>query len=214
MGLEVEGGQNGWVLDLRCPRWHADEVTRIGVFGGTFDPPHNGHIAVVEAVLKSKAVDNIVVPVAAEPWQKTGLGAITPFDIRFEMTVAAFEGMKNVVVSDLERALAGPSYTIDLLNSLASDEVVLKPIIGADAASALATWHRVDDLVAGWEFIVINRPGHQITVPTDLMYQSVEMEPVDISSTDIRIAVVNGKQIDDAVSPAVDSLIQSHSLYT
>lgn len=215
--------QNLWVLSV-CAlclvrilgelKWQNIGVTIVGVFGGTFDPPHNGHIEVARAVLASGAVDNIIVPVAADPWQKTGLGEITSFDIRFEMAVAAFDGIEGVVVSDIEQSLDGPSYTVDLLDALAGSGDVHKPIIGADAASTLATWHRVDDLIAGWEFIVINRPGHQITVPAELKYESIEMEPVDISSTDIRIAVANHQPIKERVSSAIDGLIQTHELYT
>ena len=189
-------------------------MTITGVFGGTFDPPHNGHVAVVEAVLAAGVVDRVVVPVAADPWQKTGLGEITPFSIRYEMTVAAFESVDRVTVSNIEQSLEGPSYTYDLLNALAADDIEHKPIIGADAASALATWHRMEDLAQGWEFIVINRPGHQITLPEQVKFQSIVMEPVDISSTDIRLATADGQQVSDRVSPAVESLIVKHGLYT
>ena len=98
-------------------------MTITGVFGGTFDPPHNGHLAVAKAVLARSPVDNLVVPVAADPWQKTGLGEITPFRVRYEMTVAAFESVGGVVVSDIEQNLEGPSYTYDLLNALAADDI-------------------------------------------------------------------------------------------
>ncbi len=167
-----------------------------------------------KAVLARSPVDNLVVPVAADPWQKTGLGEITPFRVRYEMTVAAFESVGGVVVSDIEQNLEGPSYTYDLLNALAADDIEYKPIIGADAASALATWYRTEDLAKGWEFIVINRPSHKIMMPAQVRFQSVEMEPVDISSTDIRLAVRAGEEISDRVSPAVESLIIKHRLYT
>jgi len=185
-----------------------------GVFGGTFDPPHNGHLAVVKAVLGSDAVDDVLIPVAADPWQKTSLGLITPFSVRYEMTVAAFAGMDNVTVSDVELELQGRSYTIDLLQRVSQPEIIHKPIIGADAASALATWNRIDKLAQGWEFVVINRPGHEITVPDYVRYESIEMEPIDISSTDIRIAVSERRDIDSLVSDSVSGLISAHNLYT
>ncbi|HUD69576.1 MAG TPA: adenylyltransferase/cytidyltransferase family protein, partial [Acidimicrobiales bacterium] len=130
-----------------------------GVFGGTFDPPHAGHVAAVHATLADASLDELVVTVAADPWLK-GDPPRAPGWARLAMAQAAFGSIDRVAVSDLELRRGGPTYTIDTVEELLSDSpgdrIVV--VLGADAAASLGTWHRAHDLAALVEIAVPSSP--------------------------------------------------------
>ena len=93
---------------------------RIGVFGGTFDPPHLGHLAIALEVGHALSLDRVLLMVAGDPWQKTALRSITPAVDRLDMVEAGIDGVEGVEVSDLEVRRGGPSYMADTLADLAA----------------------------------------------------------------------------------------------
>ncbi len=185
-----------------------------GLFGGTFDPPHAGHVAAVRATLADAALDELVVTVAADPWLK-GDPPSAPGWARLAMAEAAFSSIDRVVVSDLELRRGGPTYTIDTVEALLAeapgDRIVV--VLGADAAASLGSWHRAGDLAALVEIAVVPRPGVEATPPEEFSAHMVLMEEVDLSSTSVRAALERGEDPRGLLPEAVVRLVLAHRLY-
>lgn len=186
-----------------------------GLFGGTFDPPHAGHVAAIHASLADGELDELIVTIAADPWQRDS-PPVAPGWARLEMARAAFGAIDRVVVSDVELHRDGPTYTIDtveaLLASSPGDHVVV--ILGADAAASLGSWHRFRDLAALVEIAVLPRPGAQISVPEEFSAHTVAMAPVDLSSTAVRLALLGGEDPHGLVPAGVVRSVLAHRLYS
>ena len=116
-----------------------NQPRRIGVFGGTFDPPHVGHLVVAMNVLHELALDEVLLMVANDPWQKRGTRKISLAADRFALVDAAVRDIDGLSASTIEMELGGASYTADTLEKLLSedDHVELFTILGADAANGL-----------------------------------------------------------------------------
>jgi len=188
--------------------------TRVGVLGGTFDPFHNGHLAVARAVLVSGLVDSIVVVTANDPWQKA---SVATADQRLDMVRRGVAGYDDIEVSDIDIRRGGPTYTVDTLADIASlyGEAEVSFIVGSDAAAGLPTWHRAEELRSSTSFIVVTRPG---TRPPQLDVEGydlnlLEIPPVDVSSSAIRERVSNGVAVTDVVPHAVAEYITDQGLY-
>jgi len=191
---------------------------RLGILGGTFDPPHAGHLAAALAVQTQVGLDDVVLMVANEPWQKVGDRQVTPARVRFEMTDALVQGISGLWADDREIRRGGPTYTVDTLEEILADqpgtEIFL--IVGADTAQRLETWHRASDVVALSTIVIVNRDDVTNASPGFLhgaRVVNVSMAPVDVSSSAIREAVANGESIDSLTSPSVASIIRDRSLY-
>jgi nicotinate-nucleotide adenylyltransferase len=186
-----------------------------GLFGGTFDPPHAGHVAAVRATLEDLDLDELVVTVAADPWLK-GDPPSAPGWARLEMATAAFSSIDRVVVSDLELRRGGPTYTIDtveaLLRDSPGDRIVL--VVGADAAASLGAWHRAHDLASLVEIAVVPRPGTEARAPEEFSVRAVQMAPVDLSSTAVRAALERGEDPSGLLPEAVVRSVLAHRLYS
>jgi len=192
---------------------------RLGILGGTFDPPHAGHLAAAVAVQTQVGLDDVVLMVANEPWQKVGDRQVTPARLRFEMTDALVQGMSGLRADDREIRRGGPTYTVDTLEEILAEqpdtEIFL--IIGADTAQRLETWHRASDVVRLSTIVIVNRNDSNNTAPgflRDAPVVNVSMNPVDVSSSAIREAVARAESIDSATSASVASIIRDHSLYS
>ena len=134
---------------------------RIGIFGGTFDPPHLGHLAVACAARDQLALDEVLLVVAGDPWQKRDR-VLAPAALRIELTEVLIAGESRLMVDRREVERTGPSFTIDTVEELLSEakeptELVL--ILGADAAQGIETWHRASDLAALVTLGIAARPG-------------------------------------------------------
>ncbi len=191
---------------------------RLGILGGTFDPPHSGHLAAALAVQTQVGLDDVVLMVANEPWQKVGDRQVTPARVRFEMTDALVQGISGLRADDREISRGGPTYTVDTLEEILADqpgtEIFL--IVGADTAQRLETWHRASDVVALSTIVIVNRNDVTNASPGFLhgaRVVNVSMNRVDVSSSAIREAVANGESIDSLTSPSVASIIRNCSLY-
>ncbi len=161
-------------------------LRRLGLFGGTFDPPHFGHVAALRAAARTHRFNRIEVTVAGDPYLKRGRGSVRPAPVRLAMAEAAFDGLDLVVVSDREIRRAGPSYTIDTVRELLREADEVDLIIGADLASQLDRWHEASELATMVRVGVVPRPGGAPAIPVGWVSYEIAMEPVDLSSTYIR----------------------------
>jgi len=189
---------------------------RIGVLGGTFDPPHIGHLVAAVNARHALDLDRVLLVVANEPWQKVGTRAVTPVEVRIALTRAACEGVEGVEVSTVEVDRGGPSYTIDTLDDLGRlhPEAELVVVLGADAAAGIPTWERADELEGRCRFAVVDRPG--VEVPPGVVpggYERVEIPALDVSSTDLRSRIAAGRPVDFLVPPGVLSCLRTLDLY-
>ncbi len=157
---------------------------RVGLFGGTFDPPHLGHVAALEAAARSGRFDRLEVTVAGDPYLK-GSG-VRPAAERLAMAHAAFDGLALVAVSDREIRRSGPSYTIDTVRELLNEASAVDLIVGADLAGQLEYWHEADKLRELVDVGVVPRPGTSGAAPAGWRSYEIAMEPVDLSSTYLR----------------------------
>ncbi|MEX1043934.1 MAG: nicotinate (nicotinamide) nucleotide adenylyltransferase [Acidimicrobiia bacterium] len=159
---------------------------RRALLGGTFDPPHIGHLAVAQAAWEQLSVDIVTFLPAGDPWQKSDDRAITPAAIRCRMISAAVEGVLHFEVDRREAERGGPTFTWDTIESFADDHVTL--VLGADAAAGLRSWHRGDELAERVEVAVVGRPGTERAEVERAVpgAQWLEMPELDLSSTQLR----------------------------
>jgi nicotinate-nucleotide adenylyltransferase len=190
--------------------------TRIGIFGGTFDPVHTGHIEAAEAVRRSLGLDRMLLVVANEPWQKEGLRPVTPAEDRYALVVAATEGHPGLEPSRLELERGGPSYTVDTVDELhraePGSDLVL--VVGADVVADLPTWHDEARLRDEVTLAVVSRPGSPAAEPPPGWRSvAVPVAPVDVSSTELRERLADGRPVDGLVPEAVMRCIRRRGLY-
>lgn len=195
------------------------DTRRIGVLGGTFDPPHLAHLAIASDVCASLELDSIVFVPAGEPWQKTTSASAAQ---RFDMVRAAVESDARFRASRIDIDRPGPTYMVDTLTSLRAEltaeseaAIELFCIVGTDALAGLHTWHEAERLPGLATFVGVVRPGHGPNQPTltGLTVDFVQVPSLEISSTDIRGRVSAGEPIRYLVPDAVAEYITTHYLY-
>lgn len=188
---------------------------RLGVFGGTFDPPHVGHLVTALNVGYALGLDAVLLVVAHVPWQKEGSRPITDSLDRLAMVSAAVAGVDGLEASDIEIRTGGPSYTADTLRSLAAAEpgATLFTILGDDAAAKLTTWERWQEVVERSRLVVVDRPGAEVELPDVAEWIRVEVPHLEVSSTDLRARVRDGRPLDYLVPGSVLAEIESRGLY-
>jgi nicotinate-nucleotide adenylyltransferase len=190
-------------------------VERVGIFGGTFDPVHTGHVVAAVEARDRLGLDRVLVVVAADPWQKAER-VLAPAADRFAMVAAAFEGLDRVEASDLELHRPGPTYTIDTVVALARPDRELYLVLGRDAAVGVDSWRRAPELRDLVTVAVVERAGSDDTrtVPAGWSTVSVTMPRLDISSSDLRDRVRAGQAVDGLVPPGAVRIIRARRLYT
>jgi nicotinate-nucleotide adenylyltransferase len=188
---------------------------RIGLFGGTFDPPHVGHLVTAVNVRHALALDVVILMVAHVPWQKQGSRAITSSEDRFALVQAAVGDVDGLVAGRLEIDHGGPSYTADTLSALAAVHpgAELFTIVGDDAAAGLATWARYEQVIAQSRLVVVDRPGVPVELPALADWVRVEVPRLEVSSTDLRARFRDGRPLDYLLTSPVLAAIASRSLY-
>ncbi|MFP3906740.1 MAG: nicotinate-nucleotide adenylyltransferase [Acidimicrobiales bacterium] len=189
---------------------------RLGVFGGTFDPPHVGHLVAAVNARHEARLDRVLLVVANEPWQKSGSRDLTPAADRLAMVAAAVDGADGLEVSDIEIRRGGPSYTADTLQELHDQDPTreLFLVLGSDAAVGLPTWEGVDRVRTLASVVLVERPGTEGgRPPEDFEYEVVSVPLLDISSTEVRSRVADGRPLDYLLTPAVIDCIRSRGLY-
>ncbi len=211
----------------RLPTIRADRpAERIGLFGGTFDPPHVGHVAALCAITEALSLDRLLLVVANDPWQKSSNRAVTPAEDRFAMAQALAEGLPGVEASRMEIDRGGPSYTVATVEALRAEAAAAgRPapqiylVIGADLLADLGTWERADDLRGMVTLAVVSRPPTTTgtapprTVPPGWRVEWVDGPLVDVSSSAVRDVLERGGPIDDLVPAAVIRCIRRRNLY-
>ena len=171
-------------------------MDRIGLFGGTFDPPQVGHVrAAVEGKNRAE-LDLVLWVVARDPWQKAD-EVRTSAEDRFAMVRACVAALDGHEASRLELDRPGPSYTVDTLEALRADEpdAEIHLIVGQDVADTLDTWHRSEEVAEMCELLVIDR------------------DPEDVSSTEVRRRLAAGESVDELVPLPVIREISERGLY-
>lgn len=192
-----------------------DGARRIGVFGGTFDPPHVGHLVTAVNVRHALSLDVVLLMVANVPWQKEGSRSITPAEDRLAMVEAAVADVPGLEAGRLEIDHGGASFTADTLAALAEREpgVDLFTIVGDDAAAGLTTWERYEEVVARSTMVVVDRPGDPVELPGDIEWIHVEVPRLDVSSTDLRARFTDGRPLDYLITDPVLDVIEERKLY-
>ena len=188
---------------------------RIGLFGGTFDPPHVGHLVTAVNVRHALNLDIVILMVANDPWQKSGARDVTTAEDRFAMVDAAVSVVDGVVAGRDEIDRGGPSYTADTLMALAEKHpgAELFTIVGDDAAAGLTSWARVDQVAQYSQLVVVDRPGVAVELPTQFNWLRVESPRLEVSSTDLRSRFSDGRPLDYLVTEPVLRVIEERGLY-
>jgi nicotinate-nucleotide adenylyltransferase len=188
---------------------------RLGVFGGTFDPPHVGHLVAAVNVRYSLALDRVLLTVACRPWQKVGSRPLSPAADRLAMVEAAVADTDGLEASALELERGGDSFTIDTVDQLLAEdpERDVFVIVGEDAAAGMPTWERIHDLRRRARIVVVERPGTSVELPVGWEFDRVEVPRLEVSSTDLRARAVDGRPLDFLVPPGVISVLADRRLY-
>ncbi len=194
-------------------------MSRIGLFGGTFDPVHRAHVALAHAALQALKLDSVRWVPSGQPWQKQGARAVSPALHRVAMVEAAIAHEPRFVLDRIEVDRAGPSVTLDTVRALQAAEPghewVL--LIGQDQYANLHTWLHWRALLGLVELAVANRPGDRRAPDAEVQAHPHRMVPLpmlDISSTQIRAAAALGHDLSPMVPPEVARYIARHRLYT
>jgi nicotinate-nucleotide adenylyltransferase len=190
---------------------------RIGVFGGTFNPPHLGHLIVAESARESLNLDEVLFIPCASPPHKSSR-SLADADCRLEMVRLATSGHSGFEVSDIEVQRGGKSYTVDTLRTLTAlyPRAQLYLLIGIDNLLELHTWKEPEEIFSLSEVVAINRPGFDpTTVRKDYLRRVTFLRypSIDISSSEIRRKAKMGKSIRYLVPSAVETYILRHGAY-
>jgi nicotinate-nucleotide adenylyltransferase len=188
----------------------------IGIFGGTFDPPHVGHVVAATVARHELGLEEVLLTVANRPWQKVATRAVTPAADRLALVEALVEGVDGIEASAVEIDRGGDSYTADTI----ADVLAARPgghafvIVGSDAAAGIETWKRADEVRDAATIVLVDRPGvASPPLPTGWTFVRVDIPRLDVSSTDIRRRIGAGEPVDGLVPPGVRSVIAARGLY-
>jgi nicotinate-nucleotide adenylyltransferase len=196
-------------------------MTSALVFGGSFDPVHNGHLAIATQARDQSGADEVwFVPAAVAP-MRGHLAA--PPDERLALLSTAVHGMAHVRVLDLAVRSGGVSYTVDTMEALHGDHPAadLAVLVGADVARTIRGWHRSDELLARERFVIVNRTGPP---PLDLAEMRLlgydadrtallTVDSPDISASEVRSRCARGESIAGLVPDAVAAMIAATAMY-
>jgi len=194
---------------------NAESLRRIGLFGGTFDPPHVGHLVTAVNVRHALELDLVIMMVANVPWQKEGTRPITPALDRLAMVEAAVSDVALLRPGREEIDLGGNSFTADTLAVLAQEYPGAEffTVIGDDAAAGLRTWTRWEEVVEQSQLVVVDRPGEAVALADDIDWIRVEVPRLAVSSTDLRARFTDGRPLDYLVTQPVLDVIRERGLY-
>lgn len=197
--------------------------TRIGVLGGTFDPPHNGHLVIAQAALTQLKLDRVLFAPTSQPPHKLG-NHITAVEHRVEMVRLAIALHPQFALSRIDVDRSGPTYTVDMLRLLRKqlgDEVELFFIMGMDSLANILTWRSPDKLIQLCRLAVSNRPGFRVNLDElesklpGLRERVVILDApaLDIAASDLQRRVRLGESIANLVPDVVAAYINEEKLY-
>ncbi len=200
------------------------KTIRTGLFGGTFAPPHLGHVHAVETILEHMKFDEVLVMPTAVPPHKAKAKGDTP-ELRLEMCRAAFGTLDRVRVSDYEIRKGGVSYTVETLEHFAETEPErdIHLVCGTDMFLTLDKWVRAADIFRLAKIVCIPRDDTELDILTKKQTEYTETyharteilaaAPVDMSSTEVRRRIENGEDLTGYLPAAVIEIIQRENLY-
>jgi nicotinate-nucleotide adenylyltransferase len=194
---------------------------RLGLFGGTFDPIHLGHLILAEQCREACTLDRVWFVVAGAPPHK--LGDRTAVTHRLEMVRIAIAGHASFAVSEIETNRPGPHYSVETLDAVRRDRPGddLFFLIGADSLADLPGWREPARIAQLASIVVVNRPGLEEVDPARLpdfgpdahRLMSVTIPPIGIASTDLRRRLAEGRSIRYMVPRGVGAYIDAQKLY-
>jgi nicotinate-nucleotide adenylyltransferase len=189
-------------------------MNRIGLLGGTFDPIHIGHLLMARTALEMMELDKVIFIPSCVPPHKKSPTLFSARD-RLKMVRLAIKANPAFAVSDYEIRKGGRSYSVDTVRrfcKLLPESAKLFFIVGGDAVKELDTWKNIDEIKTMCSFISVNRPGY----PRDearLEYHAVTMNGIEMSSTEIRKRILQGKTVQYLVPDNVLRYIKRYHLY-
>jgi nicotinate-nucleotide adenylyltransferase len=189
---------------------------RVGIMGGTFDPVHHGHLVAASEVAAQFELDEVIFVPTGEPWQKQDR-LVSAAEHRYLMTVIATASNPRFWVSRVDIDRPGPTYTIDTIRDLASEQpgAELYFITGADALAQILSWKDQEDALKFAHFIGVTRPGYELSddhLPADSV-TLVDVPAMAISSSAVRDRVRAGQPVWYLVPDGVVQYIGKHGLY-
>ncbi|GLP98012.1 nicotinate-nucleotide adenylyltransferase [Paraferrimonas sedimenticola] len=193
---------------------------RIGLLGGTFDPVHLGHIHIAKQVSRAAQLDEVwLLPNKVPPHKPV---PIATSEQRLRMLELALEQQTRLSICDIELSLPSPSYTVNTLEALSQThpEHEFHFIIGMDSVLSLPSWCRWQDVVKFAKIIGCARPGWHDPIPAEIQHlvdnqvvQIVDIDPIEMSSSQVRKMLANGDNTCQQLSPTVANYIKQHQLY-
>ena len=187
---------------------------RLGIMGGTFDPIHVGHLIAASEVAGRLVLDEVLFIPAGRPWQKS---FYSEAEDRLLMTTLAIADHDRFSVSRIELDRRVDTYSADTLSDLHDfygSDTLFFFILGSDAAAGLSTWRKLDEFRRLAEVVVVARPGELREDGPDVPTTNIKIPAVDVSSTEIRSRVREGRPISFLVPRAVESYIRDNGLYS
>lgn len=198
--------------------------TRVGIYGGTFAPVHNGHVRAAKAFMEQMKLDYLfIIPTYLPPHKQ--IDASDDPLYRLRMCELAFGDIDGVVISDCEIIRGGKSYTYDTLKELERPNTRLFLLCGTDMVLSFDRWYRFEDILKMCYPVYVRREndaliGNRVVAKITeyyqkygVMFRKIITEPLELSSTDVRRAVLEGRDISSMVPPAVERFIKDNGLY-
>ena len=191
-------------------------MSRTGLFGGSFDPVHDAHVALATTALEQLKLDEVRWIPVGQPWQKTR--QLADAADREAMVRLAIAGEPRFVLDRSELRRRGPSFTLDTVREMAAAEPDTEwfLILGQDQYASLHTWRDWRELLGLVTLAIANRPGAALAVNTQIAraeHQAMLLPMMDVSSTEVRRRVAEGESIAGLVPEAVARYIAQHRLY-
>ena len=189
-------------------------MNKIGLFGGTFDPVHTGHLIIAQSVRENLDIDTIIFIPSARPPHKNSDIMFTPEE-RYGMLSAAIEGNPHFRISDIETKRKGPSYTIDTIReitSAAAPDTEICFIVGRDNLIEISSWKEPHSIIRECRICATDRPGHENDIIPEWLKSAVKTVStplIEISSSEIRARLREGKSIRYLVPDSVFEFIEN-----
>jgi nicotinate-nucleotide adenylyltransferase len=190
---------------------------RIGIFGGTFDPVHNGHVSIAKSFLESDYIEILWVLLNPSPPHKPD-GKFAPYTARLKMLKEAFKPIEGAIVSNFEEKLPEPTYTVQTVSHLTAfyPEDIFYLCMGKDSFLSFKSWYKWQTILDHCTLLVAERPIEKTGgMDEDILnrVKFVDHDPIQVSSTGIRSRIAQGKPVDQLIPPRVLSIIRKEGLY-
>ena len=189
----------------------------IGLFGGTFDPVHNGHLSIARSFLESPLISELWILLTPVPPHKHGNGHVK-YETRYKMLSTAFEGLSGIRILTIENELPKPSYTYNTIRHLKElhPDKEFMFCMGEDSLTQFHTWKYYHEILEEAKLLVAERPGSDHSVVDKKILDHtifVEHEPLEISSSQIKEFLKKGESLSDLLPQQVINIIEKEHLY-